>query len=364
MINLFQPTTGNEELQALSHTLDTHWLGKGAQVQAFEAAWAKHVGAEPANMVSTNSCTSALFEAVRLARLGKGDEVIIPTIHFVGAAQAVLAVGAKPVFCDVDKWTLNATYETIKAKLTKKTKAVIMNHYGGVLAQIIDKGDLKGLIWIDDLANAPVADFPSLSSDYACWSFDAMKILTTGDGGMLYCDSQIDAAEARMSFCLGVNSESGVSSKADSRWWEFFVPIPGRGRHLMNDMQAAMGLEQLKKLDGFVARRKEIVKLYEARFAKSKSAIDMDAFGEEPPYYFYWLFTPQRDALAVYLREHGIYTSFRYWPLHLAYNTNDHLPNAEWVSRNCLNLPLHNSLTDSEVETICDTIEAFYVPHH
>lgn len=359
-IQLFSPTTGPEELAALSHTLSTHWLGKGAQVQAFEAAWAKHVGVKTANMVSTNSCTSALFEAVRLARLEPGDEVIIPTIHFVGAAQAVLAVGAKPVFCDVDKWSLNATHETIEDRLTQKTKAVIMNHYGGVMARIVDKGDLKGLIWIDDLANAPMIKITDLSSDYAVWSFDSMKVLTTGDGGMLYCKREVDATWARMDFCLGVDSESGVSSQKDSRWWEFSVPLKGMRRELMNDLQAAMGLAQLPKLDGFVARRKEIVRLYDLHLNGKKTNDFTFMYGGGARYYFTWLYTEKRDELARYLREKGIYTSWRYHPLHLAYNTGDSLPNADFASEACLLLPLHNGLTDSDIEYICHSIREFF----
>lgn len=360
MLNLFQPQTGTEELTALSHTLSTHWLGKGPKVQEFESAWARQVGVWPTNMVSTNSCTSALFEAVRLAKLEPQDEVIIPSIHFVGAAQAVRAVGAIPVFCDVDRTTLNATHEMIEDRITSQTRAVIMNHYGGVIAEV-GRTDLADLIWIDDLANAPTAKIATLGTcDFACWSFDAMKIITTGDGGMLYCANERDATQARQDFCLGVNSESGMSSTQKSRWWEFSVPFPGMRRELMNDLQAAMGLEQLQKLPQFVSRRLEIVGMYELELGGKGSEFHYPIL-ETAPYYFTWLYSDQRDDLAQFLREQGIYTSFRYWPLHYAYNQalDYYLPNAEWLAKHTLNLPLHQALSDEDVLYICDTIKKF-----
>jgi aminotransferase len=354
-IQLFSPSTDHRELAALTRVLDTHWLGKGARVTEFEAAWAMHVGVPVENMVSTNSCTSALFEAVRLAGIGVGDEVIIPTIHFVGTAQAVIAAGGTPVFCDVDRWTMNATRETIEAKLTEKTKAVIMNHYGGNIARF-SRTDLADLMWIDDLANAPMIRISDLGTcDYATWSMDSMKVLTTGDGGFLYCVDWIDSAQARMDFCLGVDSESGISNQKSSRWWEFSVPFPGQGRHLMNDLVASIGLEQLKKLDGFIARRREICLQY-AALVQELPEISGYQYGD----YFAWIYTERRDELARHLRENGVYTSYRYFPLHLAYNTGDKLPDAEWAAEHSLLLPLHNNLTDADVEYVCEKVKEFF----
>lgn len=354
-IQLFSPSTDHNELAALTRVLDSRWLGKGQRVTEFEAAWAQHVGVKPENMVSTNSCTSALFEAVRLAGIAPGDEVIIPTLHFVGAAQAVLAAGGTPVFCDVDKWTMNATGKTLEPHINTKTKAIILNHYGGVKCQIKRYELPPWTILIDDLACAHHLGIEDLDTDFACWSFDAMKVLTTGDGGMLYCRDNDNAILARQDFCLGVNSESGVSSNAANRWWEYRVELLGQGRHLMNDLAASIGLEQLKKLDRFIERRRVITQQY-AEFMQSIPEIIGYQYGD----YFAWIYTARRDELARYLRDNGIYTSFRYYPLHLAYNTGDKLPNAEWAAEHALLLPLHNNLQDSEIEYICGKIKAFY----
>ncbi len=351
--------------------LDSRWIGKGARVAEFEAAWAAHVGVPVENMVSTNSCTSALFEAVRLAGIGAGDEVIIPTIHFIGAAQAVIAAGGTPVFCDVNRWTMNATDEAIDEKYhKKKTKAVIMNHYGGNMCKVDRRALPSWIVWIDDLACAPMAKVSDLDnlpngeihkfdSDFAVWSFDGMKVLTCGDGGMLYCRHSDAAAFARSDFCLGVNSESGLSSTSDNRWWEFQVQSPGAGRHLMNDLAASMGIEQLRKIDGFMNRRREIRNWYNDVLSREFELPDVLRREHKSPY-FYWIFTKKRDELARHLRANDVYTSFRYFPLHRAYNTGDSLPNAEWAAEHALLLPLHNGLTDADVEYVCEKVKEFY----
>lgn len=361
MLQLFQPTTDYEEVRAISEVLASHWLGKGEKVAEFEAAWSGLVGAQPSHMVSTGSCTQALFEAGVLAGLGPGDKVIIPSIHFVGAAQAVLAVGATPVYCDVDPYTLNARTTDIAGSMTRYVKAVIFNHYGGVSPKVDRNHIPDNVIIIDDLACHPMANFATLGrSDFATWSFDSMKTITTGDGGLLWCKDPTHAAKARQDFCLGVDNGSGASSKKP-KWWEFEVRVNGRGRHLLNDMQAAMGLAQLGKLPGLVARRKEIVQLYDMILndVEKSDADFLYEFGEVP-YYFSWVQTPLRDELAAYLRSKDVYTSFRYWPLHLAYNTSINLPNAERAARENLLLPLHANLTNEEVRYICKTVQEFY----
>lgn len=197
-------------------------------------------------------------------------------------------------------------------------------------------------------------------SDFAVWSFDAMKVITTGDGGLLWCKDPAYAAQARQDFCLGVDSGSGMSSKKP-KWWEFFVEKYGVGRHLMNDTQAAMGLAQLRKLSGLVARRLEIVELYKDIMGGWTRPFATFQNGFDDPYYFFWVSSPSRNNLATWLREREIYTSFRYWPLHLAYNTGVTLPHAERAARENLLLPLHANLSNADVRYVCETIKEFYV---
>lgn len=366
-IQVFSPTISQSELDSVASVLKSGWLGKGTKVAEFEAAWAQHISVDPSNVVSTNSCTEALFTAVRLLGIGPGDEVIIPTIHFIGGAQAVLAAGAIPVFCDVDSKTLNANLPCIKAQwCTKNTKAIILNHYGGIpcgdLISIKNWCQYYDIKIIEDSACALASTYNGQAvgtfGDIGCWSFDAMKIITTGDGGMMYIRDPELANKARKMLYLGTSLESGLNSDK-ARWWEFDVEIEGARRSIMNDIAAAIGIEQLKRLLEFVAYRADMVALYN-ELLPDEVQVKIDLNHTEDSYYFCWIQTPQRDELAKFLRSQSIYTSFRYYPLHWAYDLPDSLPNAEKAARETLLLPLHCNLADSDVEYICEKIKEFF----
>lgn len=364
MINVFEPATSYDEEKAIAAVLDSGWIGKGQKVDEFESAWASHIGSNPANVVSINSCTEALFQAVQLLGIGPGDEVIIPTIHFIGAAQAVLSVGATPVFCDVDSRTLNATLGDIQKVKTNRTKCVIVNHYGGVpcdIQNISEWCNLRTIKLIEDAANAPASTYNGQAvgtfGDIGTWSFDAMKIISTGDGGMLWFRSVDLATKARKQMYLGTSEASGLNSNRD-KWWEFGVDIAGARRSVMNDIAAAMGLEQLRKLPQFIERRIEIIDIYDKEIGKIVNVPPNNDFNSS--HYFYWIQTPRRDELAAYLRANSIYCTFRYYPLHWAYNLPDSLPNAEKAARETLLLPLHCGLTDDNVGYICEKVREFY----
>lgn len=374
MIQVFSPALSTEELAAVAHTFDTNWPGKGPKVTELEAAWSTHINASPAHIVSVNSCTEGLFTAVQLLDIGPGDEVIIPTIHFVGAAQAVLSASARPVFCDVSPRTLNTMAECIQAKITNRTRAIILNHYGGVPC---DMNEIMTLLQshpriklIEDAANAPASTFNGQAvgtfGDIGVWSFDSMKIISCGDGGMIWFRDRELADKARKLLYLGTSEGSGLSSDK-ARWWEFEVEIEGARRSVMNDLAAAVGLEQLRKLPQFIERRKNIWYQYDKFFHELRLkglpyvwSENLDPFKSTMCFYFYWVQTPRRDELARYLRANDIYVTFRYYPLHWAYKTGDSLPGAEKAARETLLLPLHQGLTDSDVSYVCEKVREFY----
>lgn len=366
MINVFQPTLGQAELLSIADSFNTGWIGKGPKVAEFEAAWAAHIGASEKNVVSTNSCTEALFASLVLLGVNRGDEVIIPTVHFIGAAQAVLALGAFPVFCDVGSRTLNATVEFIQQKITNRTRAVILNHYGGVPCEMDGITSLLSyhpqIKLIEDAACAPASTYGGKAvgtfGDIGAWSFDAMKIISTGDGGMMYVKDEKLADKARKLLYLGIDTESGLSSNTD-QWWKFGISALGARRSVMNDLAAGMGLEQLKRLGAFANRRIEIIEIYGKNLEGVVSLPPINDWGSL--FYFYWIQTPKRDELAAYLKANGVYTTFRYYPLHWAYGLSECLPNAEQAANNTLLLPLHCNLTDEQVEFICEKIRGFYL---
>ena len=132
MINIYQPSLGKEELKAIEKVFKSNWLGKGKLTEQFTENMASKLNVDRNNVETISCCTEGLFQSMKLLDIGKGDEVIIPSLHFIGAINAIKSCGATPVFCDVDKRTLNTSYNYIEEKITKNTKAVMLLHYGGV----------------------------------------------------------------------------------------------------------------------------------------------------------------------------------------------------------------------------------------
>lgn len=373
MINVFQPSLAEEELEAVRRVFQSNWLGKGRLTGEFEEAFAAHLGVPREHLRTANSCSEGLFLSLKLLGVGPGDEVVMPTISFVASANAAVERGARPVFCDVDRRTLNATAESIEAVLTPRTRAVMLIHYGGLPADmdpILDLLRPRGIRLVEDsacsVASAHRGRACGTLGDVGVWSFDAAKILVTGDGGMVYASDPEMALRAGRELYLGLDGQSGFSSAAASRWWEFDVTCAGR-RGITNDIASAIGLEQLRKLAAFLARRREIERVYRGELA----GIEWLSPPPEVPghcrtsHYFHWIQVAgagRRDRLAEHLRDKGVYTTFRYHPLHrVAFygHSGRRLPGAEQAAEETLLLPLHQSLSDADVRRILDAIRCF-----
>jgi len=372
MINIYQPSLGQEELDAIQKVFESNWLGKGKLTDKFVDKFSSKLNLSSENFKTICSCTEGLFQSMNILDITSGDEVILPSISFIGAANAILDCGAIPVFCDVDVKTLNVRVEDIEEKITNKTKAIITLHYAGVpcdMDGVVDLCKRHNLKLIEDNANSPFSTYNNEPTgtigDIGLWSFDAMKILVMGDGGMVYCKDVDLAKRLEYEIYLGLKSLSGFSNTTDTKWWEFDIELPGR-RVIINDIAAAIGLEQLKKIDNFISRRKEIHMMYNDRL----ESVDWIDTPQEIPayktssYYMYHIQTDKsymRDNLAKYLKDKDIYTSFRYYPLHKVKYFDDGLvlKNTEDIMDRTLCIPLHQSLTDDEVDHVCDTIYNF-----
>jgi len=380
-INIYQPALVQEELDAIKEVFESNWLGKGPKTYEFIKQFASRLTtttslstrasvelASPDNLLTVSSCTEGLFQVVDLF-VEPGDEVILPSISFVGAANAILAKGATPVFCDVNPRTLNPSVEDIDRCITKKTTAVIVLHYAGVpcdIERITELCSHRNIKLIEDNANSPFSHVNMKSTgtfgNVGLWSFDSMKQLVIGDGGMIYCNKLEDKERLDKLTYLGLESKSGFSNTIDDKWWEFNISSPSR-RSTTNDIQAAMGIEQLKKVDAQLIKRKQIHTLY----SKELASIDWLhvplelPIGNTSSYYMYHIQTSHRDELAKYLRLKGIYTTFRYYPLHLVeyFNSNAKLPNTEYAANHTLCIPLHQSLSDDDVQLIISSIKGF-----
>lgn len=368
MINVFQPSLGKEELDRIEQVFKSNWLGKGKVNDEFVNGFAAHIDTDPAHLFTSNCCSEGLFSSMYAFDIGEGDEVIMPTISFVGAGNAVLHSGAKLVLCDVDKRTLNATAAEIEKKITSRTKAIMMIHFGGVpceMDEIMQLAESRGLKVIEDSACSVASTYKGKAcgtfGDMGMWSFDAMKILVCGDGSCLYFkDAELKERMEKWLY-FGLESKSGYSNSVDRKWWEYDVSSYGH-RAIMNDITAAMACEQLKKLPTFIARRKQIHELYNSMLKDLEWLSIPDELPEycTSSYYFYHiqLNNDHRDLLAKFLRENDIYTTFRYFPLHRVkhYGIEGSFLNADYAADHTLCLPLHQSLSNEQVVYIAEKI--------
>ena len=378
MINLFQPTLGKEELNEIEKVFESNWLGKGNYVKDFEKGFAENLKTNTEHFLSTTSCTEAIFLSADLFNFTSEDEIIIPSISFPSVGSAIVSKGSTIVFCDVDKRTLNVRAQDIKPHITNKTKAVFITHYGGVscdMDPIIELCNKHNIIIIEDSACAVRSFYKGKAcgtmGDMGMWSLDAMKTLSTADGGMMYIkDLELRAiAEEQLYLGLPLKQKSGIDSSTDGNasWWEFEMNRAGR-RAIMNNVTGAMGCVQLDKLDSFIQRRKEVFDRYfevldKLDWIEVPPVVDFDNVSS---YYFFWIQTEYRDKLAKYLLDNDVYTTFRYWPLHKVeffkdYNIENAYPNTEYIAKNTLNLPLHQALTNDDVEKIINLIENFKI---
>ncbi|MGW0793023.1 DegT/DnrJ/EryC1/StrS family aminotransferase [Streptomyces sp. NPDC002911] len=366
MINLFQPQVGAEELDAVAEVFEDRWLGHGPRTKAFEAAFADHLDVAPEHVIFINSGTSGLFLALESLDLAEGDEVVLPSPSFLAAANAILTAGGRPVFCDVDRRTLNPTVEDLERVITDRTKAVVVLHYGGYpgdIVRIAERCRELGVTLVEDSACSVASRVDGKAvgtfGDLAMWSFDAAKVLVTGDGGMIYVKDAGRAARMRRLAYHGLAQPSGFGyAKVSARWWELDIPEPGR-RVIGNDLTAAIGAVQLRRLPEMVARRKEIVALYDRELAGIDGLTTPPPLpeGHESTHYFYWVqMAPGiRDRVAGDLLAGDIYTTFRYAPLHRvpAYSpVVPELPASDWAADRTLCLPLHPGLSDTDVHTV------------
>ena len=371
MINVMQPTLGQEELDAVKKVFESNWIGKGKVVSDFERMYAEHLGTTPDHVLSTNCCSEGLFSSMPLLDIKPGDEVIVPTVSFVGAGNAVCANGSKLVLCDVDPRTLNARAEDIEKVISPKTKAILLLHYGGIpceMDEIMPLAEAHGLKVIEDCAAGVCSQYNNhplgTDGDMAMWSFDAMKILVSGDGAILYFKDPDVRNRADKWLYFGLEAKSGYENTVAQKWWEFDISSFGH-RAIMNNVTAAIAIEQLKKLPLFMEKREKVHIAYNEGL-KDLEWIDLPLplkAGCRSSYYFYHIQIKngKRDELARFLRERDIYTTYRYFPLHRVphYGVVGYFPGADYAADNTLCLPIHQSLTEDNVQMVIDKIKEF-----
>ncbi|EPD66784.1 DegT/DnrJ/EryC1/StrS family aminotransferase [Streptomyces sp. HGB0020] len=359
------PWLGEEEAAAASEAVLSGWVAQGPRVAAFEKAFAERVGAEHA--VAVSSCTTALHLSLVALGLGAGDEVVVPSLSFIATANAVRYVGAEPVFADVDPATGNLTPATVDAVRTPRTRAVLAVHQGGVPADVHALRAAcadRDLALVEDAACAigstvggkPVGHGALL----AAWSFHPRKLVTTGEGGMVTTDDADWAARLRRLREHGMNASAAERHASDRPVLESYLEVGFNYR--MTDVQAAIGLVQLGKLDTMIARRRELA----ARYAELLHDVPgltpvCDPAHGQSNFQSYWVllaedFPVGRDDLLAALAASGVSARRGIMAAHLepAYADHPHapLPVTERLTRDSLILPLFHTMTEAQQDRV------------
>lgn len=367
MIQVFKPSIGNEEIAAVADVLRSGWIGLGPKTAEFETCFANFSRISYA--VGVNSGTAALDLAMKLLRIGRGDEVIVSTMTFVSTAHVVAHNLGMPIFSDIDCRTLNIDPDDLAEKLTPRTKAIIVTHYGGRPVDMDKVRKVAGDVPIvEDCAHATGALYKGVPvgglGAIGCFSFHAVKNLTTGDGGMLTTNEEEWATRARSLRWLGIDKTTWDRTEIEKGyWWKYKVDELGLKCH-MNDIAAAIGLIQLQRLKTLNDRRRSIVRRYFDGFA-GMPEIGLPPDDDETfqsSWHLFCIRCDHRDRLSSYLAEQGVATGVHYAPIHLyrCYGNQPNLSIAEREFPKMLTLPLYPDLTDADVDRIINLIHRFY----
>ena len=361
-VQLFRPSISEAAIQQVGDVLRSGWLGLGPRTREFEQKFAAYVGVP--HCVGLNSCTSAIHLALHVLDLPPESEVITTAVTFVSTNHAILYEGLKPVFADIDRSTGNLLVSDVAAKITDRTRAMIVVHYGGYPADIDELYALarsRGIAVIEDCAHACGATYKGRRTgshgDFHAFSFHAVKNLPMGDGGALTVRSSDHDARLRRLRWLGIDKDTFRRTTNSSYDWDYDVPEVGFKYH-MNDVEAAIGLAQLELVDAENVRRAEIAAAYR-RSLENVGGVTLPAQSDDrrSSYHLFPIIVENRDGFISKLKEAGIGTGVHY-------RRNDdysmyekaNLPNAEWFSAHVVSLPMHLCLSDEDVGYVTSTI--------
>lgn len=373
-VPLHRPFFDKNEEKEIIETLRSGWLTTAKRASRFESEFSQYVGSKYA--VALNSCTAALHLSLICAGVKPGDEVIVSPFTFAASVNTIIHTGAVPVFVDIESDTLNIDPVKIKAKISGKTKAIIAVHFGGNacrMDEINEIARLNGLIVIEDAAHAVGTEYKGKRigsvGNFTCFSFYANKNITTGEGGMLTTNSEIVAERARRLSLHGLSADAW--SRFDKNGLPFYEIVEPGFKYNMPDLNAAIGIHQLKKLNKFQQNREKIVHIYNEHLCKiNEIDIIVPPDYTKSSYYIYVIklkldmLSKNRDEIVRMLKDEGIGVSVHYNSVHLhkfyreKYNIRDNdFLESKRASESVITLPLYPSMIDKEVYFVIDKVE-------
>jgi dTDP-4-amino-4,6-dideoxygalactose transaminase len=364
-----KPWLGDEEAQAAADAVASGWVAQGPRVAEFETRFAEYVGA--AQGVAVSSCTTALHLCLHLLGIGPGDEVVVPSFSFIATANCAVYVGATPVFADVEPGDGNLSIRTVEPVVTAQTRAVIVVDQGGMPADVEPLRrwcSERGISLVEDAACASGSRYRGApaggAAELAAWSFHPRKLLTTGEGGMLTTSDPDLAGRARRLREHGMSMSAADRHRSRQPVLESYLEVGFNYR--MTDLQAAVGLVQLRKLEAMVRRRRELAAAYTAMLADVPGlrTVRDPAWGESN-FQSFWVelgpaYPLSRGELLATLADAGVSARAGIRAAHRqpAYVGHPHgdLSVTERLTDTTLILPLYHAMTEQEQATVVDVI--------
>ncbi|MEM3008197.1 MAG: DegT/DnrJ/EryC1/StrS family aminotransferase [Candidatus Nitrosotenuis sp.] len=357
MIKLFDPHFDKAEKQAMINVLESGMWASGAgkgKVLEFENEFNEYIGSE--QCVALNSGTAALHLSLLQYDI-KDKEVLVPSLTFVSTVHAILYAGGKPVFVDINEDTLCLDAADLKKKISKKTVLVIPVHFGGMPCDLDEIGKIAqehNLIVVEDAAHACGASYKKKKigthSEMVCFSFHPVKNLSMPGGGAIALNGK--ASENRKNLInslrwCGIDNRKGIFYDVLRLGWNYY----------MNEFSAAIGIQQLKKLDKMNNKRKSIARSYHNKISLEHKT----SFSEDCCYHLYWVRVKNRSDFISYMNKVGIEVGLHYKPVHLMqmYNSYGSLPITEKIWPELVSIPMHVNLTDDEIRYIIEKINEF-----
>ena len=353
-IKLFEPSTGKDEEDAIKRVLKSKLWASGAGIEKvleFEKKFRKYINSK--NCIAVNSGTAALNLALTMYDI-KNKEVILPSLTFVSTANAVIMNGGKPIFVDVDPYTLNIDTEKIENSISEKTKVILPVHFGGLSCDLDKINSLSkkyNLKIIEDAAHATGASYKNKKigshSMAVCFSFHPIKNLAMPTGGLISIN---DKNYKKIGELLSARRWCGITDRKNTL---YDVKEIGNN-YYMNELSAAIGLVQLKKLDKLNSIRKKIAKRY---YQEIKLNTKMQ-YDKSCSYHLYWILVKNRNEFRKKLSSYKIETGTHYKPVHTfsLYKSKTKLKITENVGKNIVTIPCHPNLKESDIDKIIKSI--------
>lgn len=342
-IPLTRANITDKEVEAVEKVLRSGWLTMGPETEKLEEEFAKYVDAKYA--IAVNSATSALFLALQALGIKKGDEIIVPSFTFASSVNVIIHSGGIPVFADIKRDDFTMDQSSLDKLITKKTKAVMPVHYAANRASIKTR-----LPVIEDSAHLIPKRGDNGKTFARCYSFYATKNMTTGEGGMITTNSKKVADWLKQARLHGLSRDAWKRYSVTSKW-TYTVEFAGF-KFNTTDLNSALGRVQLKRLDSFEKRRREVVALYNKLLGLNNKGTHL-----------YPILVENRDNFFEYMKKNEIGCSFHFTPLHLqpAFKkyARGRLPVTEYVGSRVVTLPLDAVITDKEVKHIAALVKEY-----